>query len=341
MKFIPAQKLTPSYYELLESRINDLLWELVYRPIVKHVASALPKGTMPTSPQSLANAVGTALRAALKSGAVQMIVDKKGLAVFSLTGGKSSRGIADDFRSFGAKLDNRTRSYSCPQSSVPGWVRQESAEFRAKSKAVHDQVKKTLRDAEQKIEKAIDEFDLAQGADHAVAESARGWKECAEDHEVGVPELSAVGQRELAAGFAKNAKIPIKEWAKETISRLREQVEENASQGYRAEGLAERIRTEYGVSASRANLIAIQETSNFMSAFRAGRAIAAGCPTYRWSCTRDNRVRAAHKAHHGRIFRYDTPPIVDPVTGRRGNPGQDFRCRCSDQPVLESSEVPA
>ena len=335
MRFLPAQKLQQGDYEVLEQRINDLLWELIYKPIVKQVGALLPKGELPLNREELLNSAQSVLTAALKSGAVQMVSDLKSkTARFVMPGGKSSRALSDAFRSFGATLDHRTGAYTCPLSLAPGWASREAAAYALRSKAAHDAVKKTLTDLEQKIEKSIDEYNLAIGADHAVEEITKGWKDSAATLSF-VGELSEKGKEELAKGLARNAKIPVKEWAHEAIDRMREQVESNAAEGYRAEGLARRIREEYGCSVSKANLIALQETSNFMAAYRSARAQAAGLRRYKWVCTRDNRVRKAHKEHNGRIFEYSKPPIVDPVTGRRGNPGQDFRCRCSDQPVIE------
>jgi len=347
MRTLRAQRLRSEYYALLEAQINDLLWETIYRPIVEHVRGLLPKrgASLPADPAKLArayelrNAPGDApLRAALRSGAVQMIVDAKAdQAIFTLMGGKSSRALADAFHGFGATLNKTRGAYTCTRAAVPGWLRAEAAGFTARSKAAHDQLNKILDDIQGKKDRAVAAFNLFRGADHAVAQVAKGWKAAAKGFEVGVPELTDAGRVELARGMAETAKIPIKERMQEEVDRLRVQVEKNARQGYRAEGLVTRIRDEYAMSRSRAALIALQETANFMANYRAARAKDAGCEFYIWRCTRDNRVRPLHKAHNGVKYRYDAPPIIDERTGARGNPGQFPRCRCVDLPVISGA----
>lgn len=334
MKTLLPQRLEYGDYALLEDQINDMLWELVYRPVVEQVRKLMPKGAVPADRDELLNAGDAELKRALKSGQVQMTTSKD-LAMFNLVGGKSSRGIADAMRSFGAKLDKVRGAYTCPASAVPGWVRAEATGYTEKSKAFHSVLDTTLKDLKKEIADAVKKYDLTHATKKSVKGVDAGWKASAKGLEVGVPELNETGMAELAKGMAETAKIPIKDFAIEAIERLRDQVEENAEQGYRAEGLAERIRNEYAVSKARAQLIARQETANFMVNYRKARATEAGCTHYIWRSTNDDRVRAAHKAHNGRKFRYDDPPIVDPVTGRRGNPGNDFFCRCIDLPVLE------
>jgi hypothetical protein len=41
--------------------------------------------------------------------------------------------------------------------------------------------------------------------------------------------------------------------------------------------------------------------------------------------SRDERVRSGHAALHGKVFRYDTPPVTNPRTGEVNHPGQDYR----------------
>lgn len=332
MKTLKKQTLKYGDWSMLEDRINDLLWEIIFRPIVKQIKSLLPKNMLP---DELKNAKEAPLRKALRSGAVQMTTDAKtGKAIFSLVGGRSSRDLADAFREFGASLNKTLGAYTCPLASVPAWVRAESATYEDKSRKAHNEVKRILREVSSKADRVIDQYNLEKGADHAIASVDAGWKESAKALEIEL-ELNAEGMKVFTKGLAKNAKIPIKEWAHEAIDRLRDRVEENAIRGYRADNLFESIRDEYGQTKSRVQLIARQETSNFMSVYRAARAKEAGCPRFIWSCTPDNKVRKAHKAHNKRAFFYDNPPIIDPVTGKRGLPGQDFNCRCTDLPILD------
>lgn len=332
MKVLRPQELRDKDFAPLESQVNELLWEAVYRPVIDLVKKLLPKEGRKGLPE-LQNASDSAFRGALQSGKIQLVI-KGDQAEFVIMGGQSNRAWTDSMKSFGAKLNKTTGHFTCKLPQVPGWVVSESKMYTTKSKVAHDQLKKLLGDLKKKVEKKVEEADISKGIDHAVDSMETGWKAAAKGLEI-VTDLGKEGRKTLSMEFERTAKIPIKDFAKEAIDRLREQVEDNAMQGFRAEGLAKRIREEYGVSLSRANLIARQETSNFMSNFRMARAKDAGCKRYIWRCVMDSRTRKAHKDHNGRIFEYDKPPIVDPVTGRRGNPGTDFRCRCVELPILE------
>lgn len=363
MKTLAGQELRYGDYKEILARVDALLWALVYQPVVDLVRPTLPRrlraevaaGVLrDATAAELRNAPEDALRKALRDGAVQIVPDPTGeYALFVVA--KPDRRVSDGLRAFGASVDKRTGVWRCLPAQVPAWVRLEAEGYGVKARAAHDAVLKALDDIQGRVDHAIDEASLARAADHAIGEVASGWKETAKGMQV-TPDLGPAGQAALAAGFARSRGIQItspgtkvglvdalefstkrevKVWAQEALDRLREQVDENAAQGYRAEGLADRIRNEYGVSKGRADLIARQETNNFMANYRAARAADAGLKRYQWFCVRDAKTRKDHLALHGQIFRYDTPPVTDTRTGARNNPGQDFRCRCNDRPMIE------
>jgi SPP1 gp7 family putative phage head morphogenesis protein len=367
MKTLAGQDLLHTDYSRLLADVDALLWEIVYKPIVDIVRPALPKkvgvelGTRTmrdATPEELRNSLDSegqaALKKALQDGAVQMIADHTGrTATFAVAA--PDRRISDGLRSFGAKLDKQTGLWHCPPAAVPSWVRSEAGGYAEKMRVTHDQVKRLTDALGDQIDHLVDEYSLSKAADHAIDEVAAGWKKSAKGIEV-MPNLGPAGQAALVAGYERtrgilirspgtkvgmttvlelSTKREIKVWAHEALARLRAQVDENALQGYRSAGLAQRIRDEYGVSKNRADLIARQETNNFMSNYREARARDAGLKRYVWYAAMDARTRKDHKALHGLVFRYDRPPITDTRTGARNNPGQDFRCRCNDLPVIE------
>ena len=366
MKTLPAQELRPKAWKPLQDAVDALLWRLVFAPVVAVVKPALPKALRPriapaklkdATPRELRNALdeegAAALRAALASGAVQMIQDPTGRsAVFAVA--RPERRISDGLRAIGCRLNKTTGYWACEPAQVPAWVRAEAGGYAEKMGATHDLVKRTLDSIESNLEHAVDEAKFGAAADHAVAESVKNWQESAKALEV-VPVFGAVGQAELSEQFARTRGIPIKSpgnvamtdavdlatkkavkvWVQEALDRLRDEVDENAQAGYRAEGLAKRIRETYGVSKGRSELIARQETNNFMSAYRAAAAKNAGLPRYIWTGVGDARERKAHVDLNGRIFHWDDPPIIDPRTGQHGNPGDTYRCRCVGRPIIE------
>ena len=346
LRTLPGQELQDQDYEELRKLVDRLIFDLIFKPVVALVRPTLPRplaasiapATLKSASHAeLVNALDkegqAALARALRTGGVQAVPDPKGVkAQFAVA--KADRRISDGLKSFGCKLNGTTGLWECAPDQVPNWVRVEVSSYQAKARAIHDQVAKLLDGIETQIDEVVDDANFAKGVDHAIGEVAKGWKESAKALEV-VPDLGERGLAELREGFDRNARIPIKRMAKETIARLRAEVDENAMRGYRAEGLASRIRDEYGVSKTRADLIARQETSNFMAAYRAARATDAGLKRYVWTAVRDPRTRPLHKKLNGQIFYYNKPPIIDEHTGQRGNPGQTFRCRCVDRPVIE------
>lgn len=86
--------------------------------------------------------------------------------------------------------------------------------------------------------------------------------------------------------------------------------------------------------ARRTTLVADQLASRVVAEVRQAVAVAAGAEEYRWVTMRDSRVRHDHSILDGRVFRFDSPPIVDTATGRRANPGEDYNCRCFAVPIL-------
>lgn len=362
MKTQPGQELQHTDYAELLKSVDALLWEMVYAPIVALVRPALPqvlrasispKAMQQATAKELRNAGEDALRKALHDGVVQMIADHTGKsAIFSVA--KVSKGISDGLRSFGAKLDKRTGFWTSPPTAVPPWVRAESQGYAMRARAIHDAVKDLTDDLDEKIDALVDAANLSKSADHAINEIT-SWKAGAKKLEV-IPDLGPAGQAALVAAFERTSKIQIKSpgtkvgmvdaldqatkkavkvWSHEALARLRSQVDENAMQGYRAAGLADRIRSEYGVSKGRSMLIARQETSNYMSAYHAATAADAGLKRYVWYAVRDARTRPLHLSLHGTIHRYDTPPIIDERTGQRGNPGEFPRCRCVARSIIE------
>lgn len=111
----------------------------------------------------------------------------------------------------------------------------------------------------------------------------------------------------------------------------------------RVEDVRGRLMDEFGLSKSRAELIARDQTLKLNSQLSQARATSLGVTTYTWVCSRDERVRGNpsgkypnsaenHWTLHGKIFRYDTPPVVNLRTGETAHPGGSYQCRCVGVP---------
>jgi SPP1 gp7 family putative phage head morphogenesis protein len=124
------------------------------------------------------------------------------------------------------------------------------------------------------------------------------------------------------------------------ISEVSEIVRDAVRTGRRVEDLAEDIEARFGVSESRARLIARDQVLKANSDMTQTRMTAAGITRYRWSTSRDERVRPMHRELEGQIFSWSDPPITNPK-GDRNHPGRDYQCRCVQVPVLDFEETDA
>jgi SPP1 gp7 family putative phage head morphogenesis protein len=104
--------------------------------------------------------------------------------------------------------------------------------------------------------------------------------------------------------------------------------------GVHVNNLRKTIQERYEVTRSKAALLARDQTLKLNGQITRVRQTSAGVERYRWISSRDERVRPAHKALHGTVQRWDTPPVVDPKTGRTAHPGEDYQCRCVPVPEL-------
>lgn len=148
------------------------------------------------------------------------------------------------------------------------------------------------------------------------------------------PELS----QNIINDYTNNLNIGIKNWEPKQTERLRGMVEKNILSGYNRLELIDQIATEYRISKDKAKFLARQETTLLTSTVRDSRYQGAGVIKFRWSATGgkegDGRTRMLHRLHHGKIYFYSSPPIIDERTGERGTPGKAYGCRCGAVPII-------
>lgn len=298
-------RVKPSYYADVEKRIKDYFYQSFFAPLLDD---------LPVSPRL--NASTNALTAAITSGRV---VYKDG--VFT---GTFNASISRELSAFAA-FDRRSRS----------WKGRPPANILGASIAANDKRARLIADINKKIdalEERVDETikTLSFSTDlplFAMNEEISG--------SLGVePRLDERMAERLRKDYNESQKLNIKNWAPEQTARLRDMVEKYQTSESN-EALTDIIMREWNVSANKAAFLARQETSLFFSKFSMNRASNAGVRRYRWSTSHDERVRVSHKELNGTIHSVDDPPIVDPKTGRRAHPGEDFNCRCAAIWVLE------
>ena len=215
--------------------------------------------------------------------------------------------------------------------NIPDTTQAAIVSTRARSSVALEQLNAFLDAAEQE---SIPEINFDEYTEKTLVDLDKQYSNTVTE-ELEIPlSMSGFIQDELKKEYTENMNLYIKKWHEEQIVRLREQVQENATLGFRASRLQDAIKAEYGVSANKARFLARQETSLLVSKYREETYKEAGVDQYQWSTSHDSRVRDTHKDLNGKFFRWDSPPIVDIHKGRRAHPGEDFGCRCVAIPII-------
>lgn len=81
---------------------------------------------------------------------------------------------------------------------------------------------------------------------------------------------------------------------------------------------------------NRAELIARDQTMKLNGDLNHLRQTNLGIAKYTWRTSHDERVRPSHAVLDGKVFKWSDPPDV-------GHPGEDFQCRCTAEPVIDTS----
>ncbi len=316
MTHVPPQRVRPVHYEDMEKQLTEIFRAIVFEPIFEVIHGA--------TDQRL-NAAETPLRNALRRGRVQY-----SNGVFS---GQFNSAISRYLRSIGGRFDARGRVYRLAPAKVPSWVSAESGRYQSLARDTHEELKKALGYILSSLDQAVDRHTVKP--DKTLNEINTTFRAAAKVLRV-APEISDESRDKLRQDYTDNMKLWIRKFSEEMIADLRIMVDKNAVEGFRFDKLISAIQNRYSVTESKAKFLARQETSLFMAEFRKRRYAEAGVISYRWRTSGDARVRDDHAKLNGKIFSYDNPPIVDSATGRKANPGQDFQCRCIDEPILVS-----
>lgn len=112
------------------------------------------------------------------------------------------------------------------------------------------------------------------------------------------------------------------------IQDVRTLLESAEASSMRVEDLRQHIVDRFGVSKSRADLLARDQVLKLNGQITKERQTRAGVERYVWTTSGDERVREEHAALEGQVFSWLAPPAV-------GHPGDDYQCRCTAFPLIE------
>ena len=138
----------------------------------------------------------------------------------------------------------------------------------------------------------------------------------------------------------------IKSIPNETLGEMREIILDGFKKGKTATDISKELQKSYGITKRKAQSLARDQIATLNAEISELQQRDAGCTKYKWSTSKDRRVRDCHRELDGKIFSWDNPPEMwyetkagRVYTGRRCHPGQDFLCRCCAIPVFDFDTV--
>ncbi len=301
-------RLEPRYFDPVETAMLRFFYEQFFAPLIDVVEIPIPK----------LNA-NSELLAAIRSGRIQY-----------------SQGIFTG--SFNARISGELSRFATFDKRRGVWVGRAGpdvlgAAVIAKSK--RDNLIAELQSRVDAMESSVSEAiqSLSFGDDlplFAMADDIRN-----DLYSVGVmPDITPQLESKLRKDYTDAQNLNIKNWTDEQMVRLRDMIKRIQTTSNNS-SITQLIQDEWGTTAAKARFLARQETSLFFSTLSMNQAKATGVRRYRWSTSHDHRVRDSHKSLDGQVFMIGFPPVVDPKTGRRDEPGRDYNCRCAPIWILD------
>lgn len=146
--------------------------------------------------------------------------------------------------------------------------------------------------------------------------------------DIGIDVFAERGMAERIDAFASaNAQL-IKSIPSQFFDQVASRTVQSLRTGERAEDIAGEIRDRYGVSQSRARLVARDQVGKLFGEVNRARQQNLGIDSFVWRTSEDERVREEHVALDGQKFPWSSPPS-------EGIPGEPIACRCTAEPVLD------
>lgn len=149
----------------------------------------------------------------------------------------------------------------------------------------------------------------------------------------------------LERWIAENVKA-IKSMPTNTLGNLQEIILKGYKSGSSITQIRQAIQEEYNMEKRRAELLARDQVATLNAQVTKMQQNDAGVKKYKWSSSKDSRVRDCHNAFDGKIFSWDNPPEAwyetkkgRVYTGRKCHPGEDYCCRCVAIPVFDYNTI--
>ena len=211
-------------------------------------------------------------------------------------------------------------------------------------------IRELFLDIAEAIEKRISEFDLqyrlARVGELARKTALREWKRMVRET-LGVNLLDDYYNGSFYAEsidqWVSDNVLKIKSIPAGMLDDMRQIITEGYMEGATIRDIQSRIQAEYNSNKSYAQFLARDQVATLNAQITQAQQRDAGVSRYKWSDSRDSRVRECHREFDGKIFSWDDPPEGwyytkskgRVYTGRKCHPGEDIGCRCVAIPVFD------
>jgi SPP1 gp7 family putative phage head morphogenesis protein len=311
----------PSASRELERELSSVLMSIVLQIVFGNILT----NTSPDVTNIIANSVDDIIIEAIKS---RQIIYENG--VFK---GKFSPSISKALLSLGARMNPATKGFEIDLAKVPQGIQSIARDILSTEKVMANNIYRKLTNIN--VASMLSDAIIAPVIKKIVNSLEQRFANNI-DNNIGVNAvISEQTQQKISEIYETQIKQSITNLSQEKIESLRAIVQEQALGGMRFKDLTKIIETQFNITKKRAKLIAQQETRFITSSYTQARYAKVGITKYKWSTSSDSRVRKGHAELNGKIFQFDSPPITNPKTGKRANPGQDFGCRCVAIPIFD------
>lgn len=308
-------RISPKFDEQVGAEILSFLFEALFEPIMKEMDEAQ---------DSLFNAKSS-IESAIRSGKIQFSD-----GIFK---GDFNAAISKEFKQLGMKFDSRIKGYRKELNNLPTSLQIAIAQTASKYEQMASGMINTIDNIN--FDKKLEELSFTSTYGKVIEDIDDNFTKTV-SKAIGIKiDLTEQQRNVITKEFSENLKLFIKDFADEQTLALRKDVEKAVFKGIRAESLQQTIRDRFNVSKNKARFLARQEISLLTSKYKEAKYQEVGINKYKWSTSKDSRVRQDHKDLDGKIFFFDDPPIENKDTGNRANPGEPFGCRCIAIPIIE------
>lgn len=156
--------------------------------------------------------------------------------------------------------------------------------------------------------------------------------------------IQAPDLRRIMDEFAAENVRLIKSIPEQYFDKLQGVVSRGLQEGAMTRDVAGEIRELYGVTSKRSQLIARDQIGSLNGMISQSRQIAAGIGAYKWSTSRDSRVRESHTDREGRYYAWPGSGMAGKIINGKTvltlfngkPPGMEIDCRCVALPIIDT-----